>query len=162
MEFILMLLSKKSIISTLALSLLVMAPAVAKKPESFLGKIGTSVLQTINEHSFLTGIALTQANIDYSNKIESLKNKVSTFGPDIQLQFDQLVDFITARVIEENPQQAGNKSAIKEATILYLAEKLNIADEPLLSNLEIALGITGILAISAVLFFVPGQGHFQL
>lgn len=56
-----MFLSKKSVILPIALSL-VIAPAFAKKPESFLGKIGTSILQTMNEHSFLTGIALEVAN----------------------------------------------------------------------------------------------------
>lgn len=46
----------------IALSVLVVAPASAKKPETFLGKIGTSVLQTINEHSFITAIALNRLN----------------------------------------------------------------------------------------------------
>lgn len=45
-----------------ALSLLVVAPASAKKPETFLGKIGASVLQTMAKHPVLTCTALIVAN----------------------------------------------------------------------------------------------------
>lgn len=58
-----MFLSKKSVILPIALSILVIAPAFAKKPETFLGKVGTSILQTINEHPFLTSAALSTANL---------------------------------------------------------------------------------------------------
>ena len=57
-----MFLSKKSVILPFALSLLVIAPISAKKPETFLGKIGASILQTANEHSFITGMVLTELN----------------------------------------------------------------------------------------------------
>ena len=55
-----MFLSKKTVFLPFALSFLVVAPASAKKPDTFLGKIGTSVLQTMNEHSFFTSVCLNK------------------------------------------------------------------------------------------------------
>lgn len=52
-----MLLSKKTIFLPLTLSILTIAPIFAKKPESFLGKIGASLLQTVNAHPFITSCA---------------------------------------------------------------------------------------------------------
>lgn len=53
-----MLLSKKLTISVLALSLLATAPLMAQKPTTFLGKIGTSIMQTIDKHTIIRSIAL--------------------------------------------------------------------------------------------------------
>lgn len=55
--------SKKLTISVLALSLLATAPVMAKKPTTFLGKIGASIMQTMAKHPILTGAALIGANI---------------------------------------------------------------------------------------------------
>ena len=99
---------------------------------------------------------------DYSNKIISIKNRISKFGPTIQLQFDQLVDLITEKVIAENPHFSDSeKLAIKEAAILQLTEKLFIADKPL-SNVEFGLGIAGFVAVTGLLSYVLYLVDFHL
>lgn len=76
-----MFLSKKSLLLPFALSILVIAPASAKKPKTFLGKIAASTLQTINKHPYATSysvIGATMATIALvSNRSEVIKNLAS-------------------------------------------------------------------------------------
>lgn len=64
-----MFLSKKSVISTLALSCLVVAPMSAKKPTTFLSKIGHSIIQTVNKHYYLATVGLVAANCKVLDKV---------------------------------------------------------------------------------------------
>ncbi len=52
-----MFLSKKSAVSAIALSILSLAPIQAARPKTFLGKIGASILQTVNKHPLATSYA---------------------------------------------------------------------------------------------------------
>lgn len=76
-----MFLSKKSVFLPLALSILVIAPASAKTPKTFLGKIAASTLQTINKHPYATSysvIGATMATIALvSNRTEIIKDLAS-------------------------------------------------------------------------------------
>lgn len=59
-----------------ALSILVIAPASARKPETFLGKIGTSIIQTLGEHPIITGTTLLCLNAKYLPLTPPTENEV--------------------------------------------------------------------------------------
>lgn len=76
-------LSKKSIISTLALSCLVIAPISAKKPTTLLSKIGHRIVQTANKHSYITTAGLLYGNYKVLSKILRTPESALEMGEDL-------------------------------------------------------------------------------